>query len=295
MKRALVLGGGGPIGVEWEAGLVRGLSETGFALDDFEAVVGTSAGALVGSYVAHGRVPALFDERRSDGRTEGAAAGALALLDPSQLDARALGAIFQRWSAIQHTTAAEVQAIGALVRGLDRSREQDWVAHAAASTPFDAWPSRRLLVVAVDTESGERRVFARDAGVPFERALAASMAVPGLFPAVEIDGCLYMDGQVWSSTNADLLVAERPEQVLIAMPTNAATGRGIGPHAERMLEREIAALRAVGSDVRIVTPSAADTERMGTNLMDYGRRAEAFAVGLGAGRAFGETLRAPAS
>jgi NTE family protein len=142
----------------------------------------------------------------------------------------------------------------------------------------------------VDTDTGERRVFERNDDVPLERAIAASSSVPGLFPAVEIQRRIYMDGQVQSSTNADVLVAHRPDQVLIAMPTNATTSRGIGGHAERMVEQEIAALRAAGSKVLFKTPSSEDVQRMGPNLMDYGRVRDAFAVGVEAGRAWAAEL-----
>lgn len=292
MKRALVLGGGGPIGVEWEAGVANGLHEAGFALE-FDAIVGTSAGAIIGAYLAHGVVPKSPDERnaaRPGGGTGHAASSAL--FDRSKLDARALGEIFKLWSAMQLTTTAELQALGKIVRGLDRSLEGEWIAQARNSAPFADWPARRLCVVAVDTESGERRVFERGDGVPLDRAIAASSSVPGLLPAVEIEGRLYMDGQVHSSSNADLLLPERPDQVLIAVPTNTRTGRGIGPHAERMLEREVAALRAAGCDVRILTPSSEDAQRMGNNLMDYARGRDAFAVGLDAGRAWAAELEA---
>ena len=47
--RALVLGGGGAVGVGWQTGLLMGLLEAGVDLAGAEAIVGTSAGALVGS------------------------------------------------------------------------------------------------------------------------------------------------------------------------------------------------------------------------------------------------------
>ena len=293
MKRALVLGGGGPIGVEWEAGLVTGLSEQGFAWAELDVIVGTSAGAYVGAYLAGGQVPGSFTQRAAEQRTAGTGAAASAAASGSRkLDPQAIAAIYKAWAAMQLTTQADVQAIGQIVRDLDRSGEGAWIAQARASMPGSDWPQGRLWVVAVDTETGERRVFERSDGVPFERAVAASSAVPGILPAVEIDGRIYMDGQAWSSTNADLLLPERPAQVLIAMPTNAITGRGIGPHADRMLAHEVAALRAIGCDVRVRTPSREDVQRMGNNLMDYARVADAYAVGLEAGRAWGQELRA---
>jgi NTE family protein len=290
IRRGLVLGGGGPIGVQWEAGLLAGLRASGYALDAIDVIVGTSAGAIVGAHLGHGRGPSSSSGRSAERRND-PSAGPPAFFDRAKLDVQALGEIYRLWGAMQITTSEQVQAIGQIVRGLDRGAHDAWIAQARASVPPGAaWPERRLCVVAVDIDSGQRRVFERGDGVPLERAIAASSAVPGLFPAVEIDGGLYMDGQVWSSSNADLLLAERPEQVLIAVPTNALTGRGIGPHAERMLEQEVAALRAAGCDVRVKTPSSDDVQRMGANLMDYARGPDAYEVGLDAGRAWAAEL-----
>ena len=43
MTRALVLGGGGPIGIAWESGLVAGLAEGGVDLSTADFIMGTSA------------------------------------------------------------------------------------------------------------------------------------------------------------------------------------------------------------------------------------------------------------
>ena len=55
MTRALVLGGGGPVGVAWEVGLAAGLEEEGIRLADADLVIGTSAGSIVGAMLALGR------------------------------------------------------------------------------------------------------------------------------------------------------------------------------------------------------------------------------------------------
>ena len=58
MSKALVLGGGGPVGVAWEAGLLAGLAEAGVDLSDADRIVGTSAGSIVGARLARGRAEA---------------------------------------------------------------------------------------------------------------------------------------------------------------------------------------------------------------------------------------------
>src|SRR5262249_26033015 len=54
-SRALVLGGGGVVGVAWEIGILSGLAAVGVDLAGADVVVGTSAGSVVGAQVAAGR------------------------------------------------------------------------------------------------------------------------------------------------------------------------------------------------------------------------------------------------
>jgi hypothetical protein len=60
--RALVLGGGGPVGIAWESGLIAGLAESGIDLSGADFIVGTSAGSVVGAQIAMGRTPAALVE-----------------------------------------------------------------------------------------------------------------------------------------------------------------------------------------------------------------------------------------
>ena len=54
-RRALVLGGGGPVGIAWESGIVAGLEHEGVAAGGADLIVGTSAGSVVGAQLALGR------------------------------------------------------------------------------------------------------------------------------------------------------------------------------------------------------------------------------------------------
>jgi NTE family protein len=287
MKRALVLGGGGVIGVAWESGIANGLYQGGVDPRLVDAIVGTSAGAMVGAQLAAGRLP---KEIAPASNRDGGAASSRTAVDPATMDLQALGKIFQIWGGMKLTTSAEAAAIGKLARVINRGAEASWLTEIARTVAVESWPALRLLIAAVDTESGERRIFDRESGALLSHAIGASAAVPGLFPSVTIDDRLYMDGQVHSSTNADVLLAWKPAEVLIAMPTNTFTGRGIGRHADRMLEAELALLRDAGCKVSVKTPSQDDATRLGPNLMDPTRAGEAYAVGLESGKAWAAEL-----
>ena len=56
--RALVLSGGGPVGIAWESGLIGGLAVGGLDVSKADFIMGTSAGAFVGSLLARGTTPA---------------------------------------------------------------------------------------------------------------------------------------------------------------------------------------------------------------------------------------------
>src|SRR5450432_1499662 len=54
-SRALILGGGGPVGIAWELGLAAGLEEGAVKIAAADRIVGTSAGSFAGAALASGR------------------------------------------------------------------------------------------------------------------------------------------------------------------------------------------------------------------------------------------------
>lgn len=61
---ALVLGGGGPVGWAWMSGVLAGLTDAGVDLDRADVVIGTSAGAILGSRLTTGETPGEIYERQ---------------------------------------------------------------------------------------------------------------------------------------------------------------------------------------------------------------------------------------
>ena len=259
--RALVLGGGGVTGVAWEIGIIAGLAAAGTDLTSADLVVGTSAGSVVGALVAAGTpVQEMYASQLEPPTAEIAAKLGVGVLaqylvtmvrarDPQTYGAR-LGA-----KALRARTVSEAERRAVLT----------------ARLPFKEWPQRPLKVTAVDATSGEFTVFTRDSGVDLVDAVGASCAVPLVWPPVTIGERRYIDGGVRSATNANL--ASGYQRVVIIAPITTGGGP-LTPLAD-----QVAALRAEGAQVIVVSPDAATKEAIGRNVLDPARRAPAATAG----------------
>jgi NTE family protein len=138
------------------------------------------------------------------------------------------------------------------------------------------WPDRVVLLTAIEAETGELTIFTRESGVPLVDAVAASCAVPGIWPPVTIDGHRYVDGGVRSGTNADL--AAGCDRVLIITPTPADAPPPWGD-----LAGEIERLRP--AEVRAVHADEAALAAFGTNPLSPATRRPSARAGRELGRA----------
>jgi len=155
-------------------------------------------------------------------------------------------------------------------------------AAVSSRLPSPEWPSRRMLLVAVDAETGETRVFDREAGVNLIDAVAASCAVPGIWPPVSIGGRRYVDGGIRSSDNADLAAGYARIVVLSPLGLNSSFPQPMP------LPDVVERLRSDGSQVTVIAPDEASVAAMGINPLDPATRVPA----AQAGRAQGRALRA---
>ena len=209
---ALVLAGGGIAGIAWEVGVLLGIEEVEpeasmRLLSADSTFVGTSAGSVVATQVAGGvALRTLFEQQLEEHTAEvGAKFDVLEFQDRL---ARLLDGV---------TSAEEGRRrVGRFALDSTTVAPGDRRAIISARLTVQSWPDRRVLVTAVNAVTGELRVFDRHSGVDLIDAVAASCAVPGIWPTVEIDGNRYTDGGVRTIANSDLAAGSDP--VLILAP-----------------------------------------------------------------------------
>lgn len=277
MSTALVLGGGGVTGIAWELGVLQALQEAGVDLTAADLVVGTSAGSVVAVQATSGvglhplvaeqlRPPSTSREVKADFDPQAAAAAFTRLIEGARDE-------------------QEIRArIGAMALTAHTVPEAERMQTIQARLPVDAWPGRRLLITAVDAQTGDLVVWDRTSGIVLASAVAASCAVPGVWPPATVAGRRYIDGSVRSATNADLAMGH--DVVVVLAPD---TGPGLNP-ASKGLAGEVPLLRA-HSQVRVITPDDAALEAIGPNPLAPGRRPASARAGQRQGRALAGALR----
>ena len=274
----VVLGGGGIWGVAWMTGIVMGLADHGIDLSLARGFIGTSAGSIVGSQLAHGYSPTeLFNRQTQPARRE----------RPQQVGGLAqLMALVQRpWDSQDARTRAIADlALNTKVAGAPESPSET---AELLGVPSNDWPARALSTTAVDTATFALCVFNAQSGIGLIEAVAASCAVPGLRPPISIHGRLYMDGGLWRNPeNAHLASGER--SVLILSPFGARM-----PAGPQSLKSDIEMLRQGGTSVALI---AADDEALATvsatGPLDPATRTPAANAGRAQGHREAEKIRA---
>jgi NTE family protein len=284
MTRALVLGGGGPVGIGWEAGLLVGLERGGVEVTKADAVIGTSAGSVVGFTLASGQD--LTQATQLVG-----AAGETQAGDPEAAEASEdLEVLISSLAEAAHDPdAAEAirSRLGRTALAARTISEDTWLKmfDAFAGVP---WPES-FACTAVDTSDGRFQVWDRSSGVDVQHAVASSCAVPGIFPPVTINGHRWMDGGVRDMLNAD--TAAGHDVVLAVSCTLLELPEGFGmPALDAVMgatRAQLDRLRSDGSKVETIVPGdeMLEISGWGMNLMDFSRAAAAYQAGLRQGEA----------
>jgi NTE family protein len=225
-----VLAGGGLAGVAWETGILRGIAdespETAKALLDLDVLVGTSAGSTVAAQLGSGLgLDVLFDRQTAASSTE---------LNPD-VGVDEITELFVTAMLTPNTTKAEkLQKIGAVALSTQTVDEAVRRNVIAQRLPSHDWPDRVLRISAIDTATGELVMFDRNSGVGLVDAVAASCAVPAVWPPVTIGERRYMDGGVGSPVNVAL--ANDCAVAVVLVPSGRSTPSPFGGGAAEEVE-----------------------------------------------------------
>lgn len=265
--RALVLGGGGVAGIAWLTGVIAGLAQDGADVTGADLLVGTSAGAAVGAQLGSGLPVAELLARQVDPELQNRE-----LVPSGGVTVAEFAEIWMRLAEENDDPVMIRRALGARALAADTVAEAERRAVIEGRLPRHEWPSRALKVTAVNALTGDLRVFDRDSGVGLVDAVAASCAVPMIWPAVTIDAVRYVDGGVRSLTNADLAAGH--ERVLV-----------IAPMEDPGLDADIAAVNDEGGRVEVISPDEASLEAFGADPLSPSTRTPAALAGVAQGRA----------
>ena len=244
---ALVLSGGGAKGA-WEAGVAAALVEAGLPVT---LVAGSSAGALNAAMIAAGRADRLVALWRGVDRGK-----VYSLRAPI-----VFAGFLPGW-----LTLLALDRAGSL---LDASPLRELIAATVEIDKIRASPTR-LLVTATDLERRDKVVF-DNATVTID-AFAAAVAVPGAFPAVDVNGALLVDGGLTGRAPVlEALEAGVALRRVIVVMSYAPDERGRRPTTMRAAveetfemgmihqirrDTELARLKYPDVDVVLVTPSS---------------------------------------
>ncbi|QUR68659.1 patatin-like phospholipase family protein [Mycobacterium spongiae] len=289
-RRALVLAGGGLAGIAWETGVLCGIADesptVAQRLLEADVLVGTSAGAAVAAQISSGCALDVLFERQ--------VAQTTAELDPG-VDIDAISELFLAALRAPRTrglargvdrTQLRLQRIGAVALATKTVPESVRREVIAQRLPAHDWPDRALRLTAIDAAAGELVVFDRDSGVELVDAVAASCAVPGVWPPVTIADRRYIDGGVASSVN--LGVATDCDTAVVMVPAGADGPSPFGPGVAAEIAAFTGTAFAVFADDESLAafgPNSLDPRcRMGAAVAgrNQGRRqASAVAAALG--------------
>ena len=212
-KRALVLAGGGLAGIAWETGILRGIADespaTARALLDSDVLLGTSAGSTVAAQLGSGiGLDELFARQVAEESSE---------LDPGVHIDDITELFVTAMMPTEHDDrreAATHRCGGASTATVSEAVRRAVIEHRL---PSHDWPNRVLRITAIDTATGELVAFDRASGVGLVDAVAASCAVPGVWPPVTIGSRRYMDGGVGSAIN--LVFVDDCDAAVVLVPS----------------------------------------------------------------------------
>ncbi len=255
----IALAGGGPAGAVYEIGALRALDEAidGLDVNALDVYVGVSAGAFVAANLVNQLSSAQMCRaivKHEPGEHP---------FVPETFFTPALREWTRRGLSVPKLALEAIWDFARNPRDLTLLESFTRLGHALPVGIFDNEPirhylrniytmkgrsddfrevGRRLYIVAAELESGRSVVFGKPGRdhVPISRAVQASSALPGLYPPVDIDGHLYVDGVLNRTVHASVAL-DAGAKLLFCLnpivPVDVSTDKASGQYAEGELLR----------------------------------------------------------
>jgi NTE family protein len=220
--RTLVLGGGGEYYLAWYCGFFHGLYDLGLDMNAMsEIVVGTSAGAYMGSSLTSGHFLRLRSEFKFFGRFPSLFAKLTPLSSSNSSQQRAT----KLSAAAKDGEISTLRTIGRAALAADNRVNGDavslrliWMLTGDSRTD---WPIAKIYTSSIDCYTGERliisQVAARKNGISLARGAAASSSLPGVIGPTLLGQRYGMDGAICSNAAHVDLVAGSKRAIAITM------------------------------------------------------------------------------
>jgi len=294
MTRALVLSGGGPVGIAWEAGLLAGLEENGVELGAADFILGTSAGSFVGSQLAMGKKAGDMAAAILAEANRVSSAVAAGSRPNGGGGAPNLGLLFQKMQEARsgardpQEVRREIGQFALEAKTMDEESFIRSFCRQLSEAQADIWPAKGYACTAVDAETGEFVLWNEGSKVGLARAVASSCSVPGVFPPITLNGRRYIDGGMRSGSNADLATGH---ELVVVVGLRTAGDEAATAAARAPLEKEMQVLRDAGARTELILPDDASVAAFGANLMDGRVRPAAAKAGIEQGRALAASLK----
>jgi NTE family protein len=236
------------------AGLILGLRDQGVDLARADRFIGTSAGAVVGAVLTGGGdLERLTLPRPADAPSFP--------VDPSR---------FQEILTMLASPGLDQDEVYRRVgkRALEMSVGDPaaYVARINELLTADEWPDRELVITSIDVATGKPKLWTRMDKAGLAEAVAASGAVPGVFPPIPIEGSYYIDGGMRSTINADLAVGA---EVIVVMEPLA-----------HVFPRTASDTELGGATTLFIVPDTEAIAAFGPNLFDSAALAPAYRAGV---------------
>ena len=250
--RALVLGGGGEYFIAWLLGFAHGLRSTGVSYDLADLIVGTSAGAIVGSAAAADRLGLLSDDIDLSGQFPKLLADLIptSASNPSQVRARELA------EAARDGSVATIQSIcrGAMAARNPPVRNLQLMIDILSLGR--SWPNPRFHATTTDCYTGERLVLSQSSNIPISHAVCASVSLPGVFGPTWIGDRLCMDGAMCSTSTHVDLIAGAKRALVVALTDKGSRFSNI----PNDIEQELRYVEAAGTKTLLIAADPAKVD-----------------------------------